>query len=289
MMQSKMAKAKRGEVISRLPVGWVKGPDGKYGYDPETQEIIQTIIDTFRQKRAIYGTVKALAKAGVQIPCGKRGGKLCFKKPTATRVTFILTHPAYTGSYVFARTEPGGPVPGSRRLKLIKLSEEHCIKIPNHHPAYLTPEEQKEIKSTLRKNQFKRCSPVARERTVIQGLLRSALCGTSIMVGYSSRRQNSYTYRCTRLDEYCEKPCIIFECKDLEECILREVFKVLNAPRIELLKSALEEPRKKKQTRQFLDSIRARAACARGIDRAGRGRSYPRQASERSFRGTCKA
>ena len=187
MMQSKMAKAKRGEVISRLPVGWVKGPDGKYGYDPETQEIIQTIIDTFRQKRAIYGTVKALAKAGVQIPCGKRGGKLCFKKPTATRVTFILTHPAYTGSYVFARTEPGGPVPGSRRLKLIKLSEEHCIKIPNHHPAYLTTEEQKEIKSTLRKNQFKRCSPVARERTVIQGLLRSALCGTSIMVGTSFR------------------------------------------------------------------------------------------------------
>src|SRR5262249_14653017 len=82
MMQSKMTKAKRGEVVSQLPVGWVKGPDGKYSYDPETKEIIQTIIDTFRQTGAVYRTVKALAKAGIQIPCSKGGGKLDFKKPT---------------------------------------------------------------------------------------------------------------------------------------------------------------------------------------------------------------
>ena len=220
----------------------------------------------FVKHRAVYGTVKALAKAGVQIPCRKRGGKLCFKKPTATRVTFILTHAAYTGSYVFARTEPGGPVPGSCRVKRIKVSREHWIRIPNHHPAYLSPEEQEEIKSTLRKNQFKRRSPVARERTVIQGLLRCGVCAAGVMVVYSSRRQNSYTYRCRRSGEYCEKPCMIFECKDLEECILREIFKVLNAPPIELLKSALEESRKKNQTRlSSIESERERLAHEESI------------------------
>ena len=30
MMQSRLSKARRGEVVSRLPVGWVKGPDGRY-------------------------------------------------------------------------------------------------------------------------------------------------------------------------------------------------------------------------------------------------------------------
>jgi DNA invertase Pin-like site-specific DNA recombinase len=258
LMQSRMAKAKRGEVVSRLPVGWVKGPDNRYDYDPETKDIIQTIIDTFRQTRGIYRTVKALAKAGVQIPCRKRGGKLCFNKPTTGRVTLILINPAYAGSYLFGRTEPGGPVPGSGRLK---LSQERCIKIPNHHPAYMTPEEQEEIKMTLRKNQSKRRSPVARERMVIQGLLRCALCGGSVVIGYSSRRSNSYNYMCRRPRYYGEKPCIVFECKDLEQCILREVFKVLNAPPIEVLKSALEESRKKKQTRQsWIQSERERLA-----------------------------
>jgi DNA invertase Pin-like site-specific DNA recombinase len=158
MMQSKMTKAKRGEVVSRLPVGWVRGEDGKYEYDPATQDTIRTIIDTFRQTRAVHRTVKTLARAGVQMPCRKRGGQLYFQKPTASRVTFILTHPAYTGTYVYARTQPGGPVPASGRAKRIKLPGERWIKISNHHPAYMTPEEQEEIKAILRKNQFKRRS-----------------------------------------------------------------------------------------------------------------------------------
>jgi DNA invertase Pin-like site-specific DNA recombinase len=37
MMQSRISKARRGEVVSRLPVGWIKGLDGKYDYDPETK------------------------------------------------------------------------------------------------------------------------------------------------------------------------------------------------------------------------------------------------------------
>jgi hypothetical protein len=78
----------------------VKRPDGKYDYDPETEKTIRTIIDAFRQTQTIYRTVKVLANAGIQIPCRKAGGQLHFKIPTATRVKFILTHPAYTGSYL---------------------------------------------------------------------------------------------------------------------------------------------------------------------------------------------
>ena len=63
-----MTKAKQGEVVSTLPVGWIKGPDGQYDYDPETKDTIQMVIDTFWQNRSIRRTVKALAKAGVQIP-----------------------------------------------------------------------------------------------------------------------------------------------------------------------------------------------------------------------------
>ena len=138
-------------------------------------------------------------------------------------------------------------MPGSGRSKRIKLSLERWITIPDHHPAYLTAEEQEEIKSTLRKNQFKRRSPVARERVLIQGFLRCAICGASVVVVYSSRRVNSYA--CRRLREYAETPCMSFISNDLDECILRQVFKMLKGPPIEMLKSALEASRKKNQTR----------------------------------------
>ena len=155
-LNSRLAKAQRGEVVSRLPVGWVKGLDKRYYYDPETEQVIRLIIHTFWQTRSIRRTVIALAKAGVQIPCRKKEGKLFWAKPTMSRVTFILTHRAYTGAYVFAKTQsqPGGPVRARGQSTRIKLPEERWIRHVNHHPAYMTVEEQEEIKTILAKNQF---------------------------------------------------------------------------------------------------------------------------------------
>ena len=261
MMQSRMSKAKRGEVVSRLPVGWIKGPDGKYGYDPETKDTIRMIIDTFWQKRTLRGTVKALTNAGIKIPSRKKGWRLHLAKPTASRITFILTHPAFAGGYVFAKTQsqPGGPVLAGGQTKRTKLPEEQWIRIFNHHPAYMTLEDQEEIKSILRKNQFKRRYRVGRGRALTQGLLRCALCGATLAVLYPQR---GLYFACRRSREYAEKPCISFQSNDLDESILRELFKVLKAPPIEILKSALEASRTKKQTREDWIRIGARAICA---------------------------
>ena len=97
MSQSRIAKAKRGEAVSRLSVGWVKGPDGKYQFDPRCEGTIRMIIDTFFQTRSISRTVKALAKAGVQIPY-RYGERIVFRRPNVCRVGRILTHPNYVGT-----------------------------------------------------------------------------------------------------------------------------------------------------------------------------------------------
>jgi DNA invertase Pin-like site-specific DNA recombinase len=47
MLNSRLALAQRGEVVSRLPVGWIEGPDKGYYYDPETEQVIRLIIQTF--------------------------------------------------------------------------------------------------------------------------------------------------------------------------------------------------------------------------------------------------
>ena len=259
-LNSRLAKAQRGEVVSRLPVGWVKGLDKRYYYDPETEQVIRLIIQTFWQTRSIRRTVIALAKAGVQIPCRKKEGKLFWAKPTMSRVTFILTHRAYTGAYVFAKTQsqPGGPVRARGQSTRIKLPEERWIRHVGHHPAYMTVEEQEEIKAILAQNQFERWYRAGRGPALTQGLLRCALCGASLMVTYTKR---GYYFVCRRSRDYAEKACLSFCCNDLDERILREVFKVLQAPPVGMIRAALERSRSKIQTRlHWIESERARLA-----------------------------
>ena len=116
-------KLKAGSVVSSLPVGWIKGADGKYDYDPAVKDAIRTIIDTFFQVRSIRRTVRELTKTGVKIPCQVRA-KLNFAKPSLEGVRRILINPAYAGTYVFGKTESqrGGPVSANGQSARVKGS-----------------------------------------------------------------------------------------------------------------------------------------------------------------------
>ena len=122
----------------------------------------------------------------------------------------------------------------------------------------MTADDQAEIKSILRKNQFKR-----RYRSGRAGRLPKAYSAVPFVMPplrFHIQKEVS-TFSCRRSRDYAEKPCISFESKDLDESILRELFKVLKAPPIEILKSALEASRTKKQTRQdWIRSERERFA-----------------------------
>ena len=186
MSRARMTKAKQGGVVSALPVGWVKGPDGQYDYDPATKDTIIMIIKTFWETRSIRRTVKALIKAGVQIPSRRRQG-LCFRKPNIGRVARILKNPAYAGTYIFGRTQsqPGGPALASGYSKRIMAPKERWVVTYNHHPAYMSLEEHEEIKSILKKNDFVRRNRAGRGPAISQGLLRCAVCSGNLSVSYT--------------------------------------------------------------------------------------------------------
>jgi DNA invertase Pin-like site-specific DNA recombinase len=183
MMHARLAKAKRGETVSALPVGWIKTPDGGYDYDPETKERIQLVIRTFRETNSLYQTVKALAQAGVKMPCKMNSRNPC-TKPNMQQVRKILTDPAYSGTYIYGkiRVHLGSSTIGGGRSKKIKLPEDRWIKISAHHPAYLSREEQEEIKKIVEKNRRICRNPIVRIRPLTEGLLRCAVCGSRLGV-----------------------------------------------------------------------------------------------------------
>lgn len=258
MTQARMTKAKQGAVVSSLPVGWVKGLDGTYEKDPETKNIIHLVIDTFWQTRSLRGTVKALAKDGVQIP-SRRGKTLYFTKPRLDRVNKILTNPAYAGTYAFGKTQSlaGGPVLASGQSKRIKVPESRWIQTFNHHPAYITRDEQEQIKSIVKENEFRRRSRAGRGRALTQGLVRCAICGETLVVAYHKR---TYSYGCGwKWLQYAEKPCTRFVSLEFDQYILTELFKILKTPPVDMLMSALEASRSEEQARlSWIESERER-------------------------------
>ena len=248
MSQSRMTKAKQGAVVSALPIGWVKRPDGSYDYDPETKDTIRLIIDTFREKRSARGTVKVLAKKGIQIP-SRRGKTTYFTKPRLGRVKAILTNPAYAGTYAFGKTQslPGGPVLASGQSKRIKRAESDWIQTFDHHPAYVTREEQEQFKSILKENEFKHRNRAGRGQALTQGLLHCAICSDTLVVCYHKK---TYSYGCGwKWLQYAEKPCTRFVSLEFDQYILAEVFKILKTPPLDMLIAALEASRSQQQTR----------------------------------------
>ena len=244
MANARMAKAKRGAVVSLLPVGWIKTPDGKYDYDPETKDTIRAIIDTFMQVRSIRKTVKALTAAAVKIP-SRRGKVVRFVEPSLDRVRRLLINPVYTGTYVFGKTqsERGGPVSPNGQSARVKVPEHLWIKQPDFLPAYMSQEQQAEIKRLLKDNHFVRRNRPGRGRALMQGLLRCAVCERSLCVNY--HRGQSYSYGCGWESE----PCTRFVSFEFDDYVLAEVFKVLETPPLEMLMAALAESRHQEHAR----------------------------------------
>ena len=257
MSQARIIKAKQGAVVSSLPVGWVKGPDGSYEKDPETKDTIQLVIDTFRERRSARGTVKALAKKGIQIP-SRRGKRTYFTKPRLGHVKAILTNPAYAGTYAFGKTQSlPGVVLANGQSKRTKRPENEWIQTFDHHPAYMTREEQEQFKSILKENEFKHRNRAGRGQALTQGLLHCAICSETLVVCYHKK---TYSYGCGwKWLQYAEKPCSRFVSLEFDQYILAEVFKILKTPPVDMLMSALEASRTQERTRRsWIESERER-------------------------------
>lgn len=204
--------------------------------------------------RSIRQTVKALTERGIKVPA-RQGRKITFERPKLNNARRLLINPAYTGVYVYGKTESqrGGPVLATGQSPRVKVPEHRWVRIPNHHPPYISVEQQAEIKLRLANNNFVRRNRLGRGSALTQGLLRCTLCGKLLSVNY--HRNKSYSYGCGWESE----PCTRFISYEFDGYILREVFRVLETPPLEMLRAALEESRNQERTRaNWIQSERER-------------------------------
>jgi len=186
MMRARLVKAQRGEVVFPLPTGLLKLDDGTVIKNPDTKDVIELVIATFWQKRSLLKTVRELRARGVKLPSRGRRHKIEWREPILSRVSRILLNPGHAGIFAYRRSEQFPDLRKHRngRIGRRPTSPDRWVSFFNRFPAYMSPEQQEEIKNILRKNSFSRRERPGRGSALTQGLLVCARCGAKLTVSY---------------------------------------------------------------------------------------------------------
>jgi DNA invertase Pin-like site-specific DNA recombinase len=251
LRRSRFAKAEKGQMVSSLPVGWIQNEDGTFAYDPEVRPAIDDVIRTFQGVRTLRGTVSRLNAQGKLLPTRYRGRQLKWKKATIDMVRRILLLPAYAGFYVYGLTEhrPEFGLYKSGMPRRKRVPRDRWVVIPNHHPAYMTAEEQDRIRELLRNNGFTKRSRPGNGEALCQGLVRCATCGGMLTVAYPKPNHGPHRYQCNVLStKFGENPCCSIQGTELDAAVERSVLAVLRTPPLDVLREALAEAREADRT-----------------------------------------
>ena len=204
-----LSKARRGELITPLPVGLVYDAAGHVILDPDTavRGALAHLFATFEATGSASACVKAFNAAGLCFPWrhlkGPRKGEVDWKPLQHHTVLRVLHNPRYAGCFTYGRhgyhQQPGGKVT-SRLLP----REEWISFIPGAHPGYITPGQYDANRDRLTANAAAhgrdRVTGPPREGTaLLQGIIICGRCGGRMTVRYHQRGdQHLPTYVCQR-------------------------------------------------------------------------------------------
>jgi DNA invertase Pin-like site-specific DNA recombinase len=190
-------KARRGELESPLPVGFLYNAQHQTVLDPDqqVQESLRFFFDTFRRTGSACAVVKAFRRKGLLFPRrlkkGPHKGDLVWAELPHSRTLHLLHNPRYAGAFVYGRSRTRLNPDG--RTSYTKLPREQWVLLKNAHPGYITWEQYEENQQRLWENAQaigvdRRKSPPREGPALLQGLVVCGVCGSRMTVRYHTRQ-----------------------------------------------------------------------------------------------------
>ena len=215
--EGKMHKARRGELFTRLPIGYVFLPSGDVTMDPDQE--VQTMIRYIFEKFKELGTGRAVARYfrqhDIRLPIryfndrGRPVPPLEWRLASPEGVYEILGNPIYAGAYVYGRSQTdarrkqaGKPNSG----RIIVPMEKWKVLLLDRLPAYITWDEYLANHERLQQN-VSRWNTLGAPRdgfALLAGLVYCVRCGYRMHVTYPVSRRA--VYACNRRLRNDESP-----------------------------------------------------------------------------------
>ena len=192
-----LAKAHRGQLRTRLPIGLAYDHAGNVVLDPDTgvRQAVHLVFDTFTATGSARAVVKTFTQAGLTFPgrhlSGPHHGQLYWKQIRHSEVLDLLHNPAHAGAYTYGRRKHTTDLDG-RHHSAIKPVDQWTVLIHDHHPGYLTWAQYQHNQQVLAANAAARgdqrtAGPAREGPALLQGLVICGRCGNRMSVGYHQR------------------------------------------------------------------------------------------------------
>ena len=281
MHQGRLSKAGRGELQFALPIGYIWSPTGEIQFDPDeqVQQVVRFIFRQFEDLGTLGGLVRYLAhhqvQLGVRVREGPGKGELVWRRPNRVTLQMMLKHPLYAGSYVYGRRQedPRRKQPERGRTgRVVMARDEWLVLLPNHCPAYISPEQYERNQARLQANRARAdaMGAVRSGSALLAGLVICARCGCRLTVHYDDGGARLHTYECVeRWTHYGEPRCQHLAGPCLDTFVSQQVLLALEPAALELSLTATERV---EQERAELDRLwqQRRERVAYEVERAAR-------------------
>jgi len=274
-------KARRGELLSTPPIGYLRVATGEWVIDPDeqVQAVVRLIFDQFDREATLHGLLRYLVHHQIRIPVrvagGPNKGQLEWRRPNRATLQNLLRHPSYAGAYRFGhrptdprKKQPGRPSTG----KLIRRPEECLVLLRDRLPAYISWERFEANQGRLTANRNLPSTPGAPRQgpALLTGLVRCGRCGRRMMVRYAGPKQR-VSYTCTRGSaDYAEPLCQgLSNARLLEELVAGQLLAAVRPAALEASLAAVAGVERQRAELQRQWQLR-RERAAFDVDRAAR-------------------
>jgi len=279
MHQGKLNKARRGELVVAVPVGYLKHSSGEVTLDPDeqVQAIVRLIFDQFDARGTVHGVLRYLIAHDIRMPVRSQArasrGRLEWRPPARETIRQILRHPIYAGAYRYGhrpteprRQRPGHPKSGRGSGR---AAEDCQVFLKDRFPAYVSWERFEANQQRLAANQSSAQTPgaVRDGAALLAGLVWCGRCGRRMYVRYGRRGQR-LAYTCsTQRSDYGLPLCQSLAARSIEAWVADQLLAALRPAALDasLTAAAAVEERRQQLTlhwRQRLERARYEAERA---------------------------
>jgi DNA invertase Pin-like site-specific DNA recombinase len=191
MLQGAQQKARRGELITSVPIGYVRDAQGLVQLDSDEQvrTTVSSIFDLFTRIGTIRGVLMHMRGAGMQfgvrVATGLDRGRLVWRRPNTGTLRNMLTSPTYAGAYAYGRRGTRKSVNGSGG-RYLKPESQWQVLLRDRMPAYITWEQYQANLEQLRQNRsaVQAKGAIRKGRALLTGLVVCGRCGYRLATCY---------------------------------------------------------------------------------------------------------
>lgn len=243
MDRGKLSKARRGELVLGVPIGYVRSSSGEVGLDPDEQvrHVVELVFRKFEELQTLNAVLRYLVEHDVQIGVRVRNGiakgELRWRRPNRATLHNMLKNPIYAGAYAYGRRrlDRRKRQPGRRGTGRVALSpQEWPVLLKDRFPAYISWERYERNLAKLESNRSRSeaMRAVRNGSALLAGAVICGKCGWRMSVWYGEGR---HTYACKqKASHYGGRVCQHIAGPLLDDYVSGWVLKALEPAALEL-------------------------------------------------------